>query len=102
VRGGFSCIFALVINHLGHWGRLRWCSLDILLNIKGFPIKVTVIGHLLVMPILPHLPWALGKYRLCDNKHHHGHITKILDLFANATWTKMACLITTFTSLFFV
>jgi hypothetical protein len=26
-----------------------------------------VIGHPLVTPILPHLPWALGKYRLCDN-----------------------------------
>jgi hypothetical protein len=29
-----------------------------------------VIGHPLVTPILSHLPWALGKYRLCDNKDH--------------------------------
>jgi hypothetical protein len=27
-----------------------------------------VIGHPLVMPSLPHFPWDLGKYKLCDNK----------------------------------
>jgi hypothetical protein len=67
VRGGFSCILALVIIPLGHWGRLPWGNLDILLNRKGFPIKVTVIGHPLLRQSCIHLPWALGKYRLCDN-----------------------------------
>jgi hypothetical protein len=67
VRGGFSCILALVISPLGHWGRLPWGNLDILLNRKGFPIKVTVIGHPLLRQSCIHLPWALGKYRLCDN-----------------------------------
>jgi hypothetical protein len=67
VRGGFSCILALVIIPLGHWGRLPWGNLDILLNRKGFPIKVTVIGHPLLCQSCIHLPWALGKYRLCDN-----------------------------------
>jgi hypothetical protein len=53
---------------LGHRGCLPWGSLIILLNRKGFPIKVTMIGHPLVMPILSHLPWALGMCRLRDNK----------------------------------
>jgi hypothetical protein len=69
VRGGFSCILALVIIPLGHRGRLPWGNLDILLNRKGFPIKVTVIGHPLLCQSCIHLPWALGKYRLCDNKY---------------------------------
>ena len=68
MRGGdFLASFALVIIPLGHWGRLPWGILGILLNRKGFPIKVTVIGHSLVKPILPSLASALGKYRLCDN-----------------------------------
>jgi hypothetical protein len=70
VRGGdFLAYFVLVINPLGYWGRIPWGILGILLNRKGFPIKVTVIGHPLVTPIFPSLATALGKYRLCDNMH---------------------------------
>jgi hypothetical protein len=45
--------------------------IDILLNRKGFPIKVTVIGHSLLHQSCFHLPWLLGKYRLCDNRRIH-------------------------------
>jgi hypothetical protein len=70
VSGGISCILALsLINPLGHWGHLPWGNFDILLNRKGFPIKVTVIGHPLLRQSCIHLPWALGKYRLCDNTY---------------------------------
>ena len=67
MRGGFSCILSLVIIPLGHRGRLPWGNLDILLNRKGFPIKVTMIGHPLLCQYCIHFPWDLGKYRLCNN-----------------------------------
>jgi hypothetical protein len=68
VRGGFSCILChSLISALGHWGCLPWGNFDILLNRKGSPIKVTVIGHPLLHQSCIHLLWALGKYKLCDN-----------------------------------
>jgi hypothetical protein len=61
--------------------------IDILLNRKGFPIKVLVIGHSLLRKSCFHLPRALSKYILCDNK---GNV-RILDIrsFLRPTWSNV-------------
>ena len=69
-RGVFLHPCHSLIIPLGHWGRLPWGNFDILLNRKGFPINVTVIGHPLLCQSCIHLPWALGKFRLCNNNAH--------------------------------
>ena len=71
-RGIFFHHCLSLINPLGHWGRLPWGNFYIPLNRKGFPIKVTVISHPLLRQSCIHLPWALGKYRLCDNMDQAG------------------------------
>jgi hypothetical protein len=38
----------------------------ILLNRKGFPIKVAIIGHSHLRQFCIHFPWDLGEYKLCD------------------------------------
>jgi hypothetical protein len=81
VRGGnFLHPFLSLIIPLGHWGHLPWGNFDILINIKEFPIKVTMIGHPLLRQSCIHLPWDLGKYRLCDNKRlkYHGIIRELV------------------------
>ena len=91
MRGGFSCIFALVISPLGHRGHLPWGNLDISLNRKGVPVKVALIGHPLLRQSCIHLPWALGKYRLCDNRNDlieefiHRYIHIGLEIFLKLT-----------------
>jgi hypothetical protein len=40
----------------------------------GYPIEVTMVGHHVFYANIPHFPWALGKYRLCDNMFHRRKI----------------------------
>jgi hypothetical protein len=54
-------------------GHLPWVRLLSIPKKWGFPIEVTVIGHLVCYANLLHLSWALGKFRLCDNKHLPQH-----------------------------
>jgi hypothetical protein len=86
-EGDFLVLILSLPGPLGHWGCLPWNSIIILLNKKGFHIKVTMIGHPLVTPIFSHFPWALGKYRLRDNK-----VNSIFFIFLHHILWNCACI----------